>query len=335
LQNERVQPSAFEILREAGEGNHQLSIIAAMPPASETMTLTALPRFSFTRTVLSHGWYALPPFSYNKERRELHRVLRLNDGTISRCILSGNDHKIMVLSESARPLTTQQRKELVSQLRTCLRLDEDFTEFHSEARRHPEFRWVSRSGAGRLLRSPTVFEDTVKMMCTTNCTWALTTLMVTNLVEAYGEKADGDAFAFPLPERIAGSSERVLRKSIKAGYRSPFLLELAEKTASGQINPEEWRTSSTTTEKLFEKMCRIKGIGPYAAGNILKLVGRYDYLGLDSWVRAKYAELHHKGRHVKDSTIERHYAPYGKWRGLFFWLEMTRSWHNDHAADLP
>jgi hypothetical protein len=32
---------------------------------------------------------------------------------------------------------------------------------------------------------------------------------------------------------------------------------------------------------------------------------------------------------VKDSTIERHYAPYGKWRGLFFWLEMTRYWHDE------
>jgi hypothetical protein len=61
----------------------------------------------------------------------------------------------------------------------------------------------------------------------------------------------------------------------------------------------------------------------------MRLVGRYDYLGLDSWVRSKYYELHHNGRKVKDSTIERHYVQYGKWRGLFFWLEMTRYWHDD------
>jgi len=31
---------------------------------------------------------------------------------------------------------------------------------------------------------------------------------------------------------------------------------------------------------------------PYAAGNLLKLIGRYDYLGLDSWVRAQWTRLH-------------------------------------------
>jgi hypothetical protein len=41
-------------------------------------------------------------------------------------------------------------------------------------------------------------------------------------------------------------------------------------------------------------------------------------------VRQRYAELHARGRKVKDATIERAYARFGRWRGLFFWLEMTR-----------
>jgi 3-methyladenine DNA glycosylase/8-oxoguanine DNA glycosylase len=75
-------------------------------------------------------------------------------------------------------------------------------------------------------------------------------------------------------------------------------------------------------------MLEVRGIGPYAAGNIMKLVGRYDYLGLDSWVRQQFFKLHKNGREVQDSTIEKHYAQYGKWRGLFFWFEMTRYWHD-------
>jgi len=38
-----------------------------------------------------------------------------------------------------------------------------------------------------------------------------------------------------------------------------------------------------TTEALFQELRSIKGVGAYSAGNILKLLGRYDYLGLDSW----------------------------------------------------
>ncbi len=95
------------------------------------------------------------------------------------------------------------------------------------------------------------------------------------------------------------------------------------------MDVEGWRSSTLTTDLLFEQVKTVKGMGDYAAGNILKLVGRYDYLGLDSWVRGKFYELHSRGRSVKDSTIEKHYASLGKWRGLFFWLEMTRYWY-DH-----
>jgi N-glycosylase/DNA lyase len=180
-----------------------------------------------------------------------------------------------------------------------------------------------------MLRSPTVFEDAVKMICTTNCTWALTTVMITSLVQLLGRKFNDYLRAFPEPAAIAGMSEKVLRNEIKAGYRTPYLLQLADNVASGKLNLEEWRASRATTQELYQQMCTVKGIGPYAAGNLLKLVGRYDQLGLDSWSRSKYFELHHDGRRVKDSTIERRYKKYGNWRGLFFWLEMTRYWHDE------
>ena len=293
------------------------------------LTLRTPASFNFTRTAFSHGWYGLLPFSAERETKQLSRVLQLKDKTTILCWLKGRDHSIDIRLLSKSKLDAQHIGELKAQLRTCLRLDENFEEFHAEARRYPRFRWIAKAGAGRMLRSPCVFEDVIKMICTTNCTWALTTIMVTNLVEMFGDRFDGSTYAFPSPESIAGSTEHVLRKEVKAGYRSPYLLQVAEGVASAKLNLEEWRTSSSPSPDLFKEMCSVRGIGPYAAGNVMKLIGRYDYLGLDSWVRAKYYELYHNNRRVKDSTIERHYEQYGKWRGLFFWLEMTRHWH-DH-----
>jgi hypothetical protein len=48
-------------------------------------------------------------------------------------------------------------------------------------------------------------------------------------------------------------------------------------------------------------------VGPYAAGNLLKLLGHYDYLAIDSWCRMKFFELHKGGRKVLDKTIEKFY----------------------------
>jgi hypothetical protein len=72
----------------------------------------------------------------------------------------------------------------------------------------------------------------------------------------------------------------------------------------------------------------VKGVGPYAAGNILKLLGHYDRLGIDSWCRKQFFEIHRNGRKTTDRVIERHYQPYGKWRGLFFWLDLTKPWYD-------
>jgi N-glycosylase/DNA lyase len=173
-----------------------------------------------------------------------------------------------------------------------------------------------------------VFEDLVKMLCTTNCTWALTTIMVSNLVDAFGCSCEGGT-AFPSAGDIAATTEARLRREIKAGYRAPFLLRLAEDVAAGRLNVEAWRESAQSTAALFREITAVKGAGPYAAGNLLKLLGRYEHLGLDSWVRARFADLYYSGRRVSDRTIERRYAHFGEWRGLVFWLEMTRSWHEE------
>lgn len=285
--------------------------------------------FGFWPTVRSHGWCSLAPFRVDVPGQTLGRIVRLADGTTIRVQVTGSRGVLHVRMESRTRITRQMRTGVLRQIQSCLRLEENFAAFHSEARRLPRFRWIAGSGAGRMLRAPTAFEDTVKMICTTNCTWALTTIMTSNLVAALGGHTEGIGTAFPAPEAIAGSSEKFLRAEIKTGYRAPYILRFAELVASGRLDPEAWRTSAAPTDELFATLRTVKGVGPYAAGNILKLIGRYDYLSLDSWVRERYARLYHKGRRVKDATIERHYAPLGPWRGLFFWLEMTRGWDGE------
>jgi N-glycosylase/DNA lyase len=266
----------------------------------------------------------------DKEHLALNRILTLSDSSLVYCQISDQkDLKLDIKVHSYSSITTARRSEVMRQIASCLRLTEDFSDFYRETRHHPEHRWIARAKAGRMLRSPSVFEDVVKMVCTTNCSWALTEIMVNNLVDKFGKAFDDSKKSFPSPEALAGTSEAFLRKNIKAGYRSPFLLEFAEKVASGKLDVECWRSSDLTTEALFKELRSIKGVGVYSAGNILKLLGRYDYLGLDSWSRAKYYEVYHQGRTVSDRTIERRYSQFGKWRGLFFWLEMTKYWY-DH-----
>jgi N-glycosylase/DNA lyase len=285
--------------------------------------------FNFWRTVYSHGWCSLPPFDVVKETSRLKRVLELSRGKIVlAAIRQPTKGRLLIEVENQTSLSSVERNDILKQVKSCLRLNEDFSSFYKEAKKLPSFRWAAKVGAGRLLRAPSVFEDVVKMMCTTNCSWALTEVMVENLCKKLGFKIQDSGFTFPKPEAIADCTERFLRKEIRAGYRAPYLLELSTRIVKGELELESWRQSDLPTDELFEQVRSVKGIGPYAAGNILKLLGRYDYLGIDSWCRKKFFEIHKNGRTTSDNVIEKFYKPFGKWKGLFFWLDVTKHWYD-------
>src|SRR4029077_16196189 len=132
--------------------------------------------------------------------------------------------------------------------------------------------------------------------------------------------------AFPSAEVMASQNEEFYRTEVRAGYRSAYLLESAMRVASGELEVDQWLHSSLPTAELRKEIKRVKGVGDYAAENLLKLIGRYDGLALDSWLRAKFADAHNKGRKATDKKIERHYARFKEWRGLAMWCDMTRDW---------
>lgn len=150
--------------------------------------------------------------------------------------------------------------------------------------------------------------------------------MVSRLVEALGEPA-GKSKTFPTAQAMASRPESFYRNVIRAGYRSPYLVELARSTASGTLDLERLRNGTLTSEGKQELLLSVKGVGPYAADNLLRLHGVYDRFAHDSWITKVYADAYHKGRRVKEATIERRYREFEPFQGLMYWLDMTRPWY--------
>jgi 3-methyladenine DNA glycosylase/8-oxoguanine DNA glycosylase len=180
-----------------------------------------------------------------------------------------------------------------------------------------------------------VFEDAVKTLLTTNCTWALTRIMAANLVARLGAPAPLGERAFPTPEAMAAEGERFYRETIRSGYRAPFLAALAREAASGALDVEGLRDPALPTDELARRIRALAGFGPYATEHLLRLLGRYDHLALDSWTRAKVSRLRGKRRVPADATIARWYAPFGRYAGLAMWLEVTADWHGDASPAWP
>jgi N-glycosylase/DNA lyase len=122
----------------------------------------------------------------------------------------------------------------------------------------------------------------------------------------------------------------------RAGYRGPYLREIAARVAGGELDLEALlaaRRDELPDEEVEATLLALPGVGPYAAAHIMLLLGRHSRLVLDSWTRPKYARLmgKPKGRLVADSTIQRRFRRYGDHAGLAFWLVLTRDWVDDGA----
>ncbi len=290
------------------------------------ITIKTPPNFNFHRTVLSHGWCALLPFELDKEKWKLVRVL--DRGQTKPITIEITATRTGLTINTSRTVGKRAAESIVRDVRHMFRLDDDLTQFYAAMAADSDFAWITDQGAGRLLRSPTVFEDLVKMICTTNCSWALTEKMVTALVNELGEESDDGRKSFPTAETMAKQTAAFYRDKVRAGYRAPYFSELAQRVASGELDVEGWLKLDLPHDSFMKEMKRVKGVGNYAAENLLKLVGRYDGLALDSWTRAQFAQLRNHGRAASDKKILRFYARFNSWRGLALWCDMTRHWLN-------
>jgi 3-methyladenine DNA glycosylase/8-oxoguanine DNA glycosylase len=287
------------------------------------------------RTISSHGVADLPPNRIDEDARTLEVTLRIPGGRPRTAGVTRGSPGTAVITVLGKLPSETLADELLARVAHVLRLDEDLSDFYERVRDDPDLSWAA-AGAGRMMRSATVFEDVVKTIATTNCAWSATVRMVGALVEHLGEPAAGAepegpfGRAFPTPEAMAAASEDFYKDVVRAGYRGPYFRSLAESVAVGELDLEELDRASPdeiSDEEVAARLLALPGVGPYAAAHIMMLIGRYTPLVLDSWTRPKYARVN--GRKASDKTIERRFRRYGPYAGLAFWLYLTRDWVDD------
>ncbi|CAN5799432.1 hypothetical protein BH20GEM1_BH20GEM1_23080 [soil metagenome] len=290
--------------------------------------------FDFPGTVYSHGWCRLAPNRTGPGEETLERPWRVASGSAwirlrqpsGRC--GALEMEVVAGRGSRSGLPPGAWAGITRDVRHMLRLDEDLSVFHERCRAAgPPFDVAAERGFGRLLRSPTLFEDVVKVLATTNTTWAGTIAMVGKLVNL----AD-DGGLFPDPERVAEIGTGKLREAGRWGYRAAFLYGLARSVASGELDLESWERWEGSTAELEQEIRRVPGLGPYAAAQVLTLLGRYDRIGVDTVFRefVRRAHFPRARKPVTDRRMLVVYDRWGEWKMLAYWFEL---WSDYVGAD--
>jgi 3-methyladenine DNA glycosylase/8-oxoguanine DNA glycosylase len=284
--------------------------------------------FDFHSVIHSHGWSVLLPNYFDQERNVLSRVEELSSGKVVKLNISDGQQTdrecVKTQIRHKGRLSKKDLNEIEELIRHMLRLDEDMSEFYELCRQRGK-PWIDMiDGKGRLLRSPGLFEDMVKVICTTNIQWGGTRRMVRELVEMYGAPFPWDAElkTFPTPKRIAGQSFEEFQSSLRLGYRAAYIYDLAVDMNQNSADYRSLLDNSLTTTEVKKRLLSIKGIGNYAAASVLMLLGRYDDVPVDSVFRQFMQEKYFAEKEFDEKQALAIYDDWGKWKYLAYWTEM-------------
>ncbi len=284
------------------------------------LTLSARPPFNFLSVVNSHGWVQLAPFRFDEASRILFYTDHLANGRVIEYQIGENTQGVKV--QVTGKLSKAEQVEVAEKVTWMFGLDMNFSAFYAASRGEPKLVQTRKLARGRMLRSPTLFEDVVKTILTTNTLWGATKRMNLNLIKQYGPSLPGETEqrAFPGPASIAGSSPEVLREAVRVGYRAPAIHDLAVQVASGEFDLESLKTSTLPTPELRKELMKIKGVGPYAAANLLLILGRSDFIPIDSWALKLVSYEWYEGEPVTPAQVEAAFEKWGDFKGLAFWF---------------
>jgi len=280
--------------------------------------LPARKPFNFLAVVNSHGWYQLAPFAFDESSNTLSYVLQLSNARVLDLKLRAEKDGVNITTDR---LTKAEHKEVMDKVTWMFGLDLDFSDFYTAARLEPKLAHAKKQTLGRILRSPTLFEDVIKTIFTTNTLWAATRNMTRKLVDEFGAASvNGETKAFPIPKAIAVSNPDFIKEKIRVGYRAPAIHDLAVRVASGEYDLEALKTSSLPTLELRKELMTIKGVGPYAAANLLMILGRHDFIPVDSIALTVVSHEWYKGKPITAREVEKRFEKWGAYKGLAFWF---------------
>jgi len=263
-----------------------------------------------------HVWKNLTPFYWDYNDNSLTFALLISGSSVDISAIQ-NSNVVETKVTSKTSLNTKTLDQIRGCLRRSLGLHIDTSELlHIAKKMGSDYAELVKKGAGRLLRSPTLWEDAAKTLFTTNCSWALTKKMCESICsKAFAPPSPSGSYPFPQPHPISKIKSEKLKTLMPVGYRAEYLKLLAERFS---IDPdlEEIQNDSYSHQEAKKIVGEFKGFGAYASTHLLVLSGYYNEIPIDTVV-ATYLKRIHRVRKPQ-SFIKRHYRKWGDyvWWGL-------------------
>lgn len=255
--------------------------------------------FDLSYTVMSHGWFKLPPFHWRRSTQSLLWRARVANETIEIEVNQPDSTSLLIRIDGSQSAATLEAVKHV--VERVLMLDvQPLLALPIARSLDTSIANLLDQGAGRFLRGSSAFEDAIKTVLTINTSWKNTVSMVERILKNFS----GDG-TFPSPQRIASLSPEDLTSNCGVGYRVKTILTIANIAAEKSLE-----TLS------FNELVSIRGIGPYAAHHISVLQGEFSNIPIDSEVLKYCRSQSFFSEDASPNAIREYYSSWGEFAFL-------------------
>ena len=232
-------------------------------------TLTPTPPYSFDLTA---GYLAYFQGHYGADRLEdgvLSRLLDI-DGKLAllRASSSGTvDEPLLELNVEGDGLGEAAVAEARRQAEWMLGIDQELSAFYGLARDDEQMWAVVKLMRGlHIPRTATTYEALILAILGQQISTHIARMLRTLLIETFGRSIECGGptyYAFPRPEVVAAAGIDGLRRIKFSGRKSEYIVDIASKVASGELELEGLR--GRPAEEVVERLTALRGIGPWTA----------------------------------------------------------------------
>lgn len=202
-------------------------------------------------------------------------------------------------------------------LRDYLRVDENYSEIISAISFDPYVKKSVDNQNGYRILNQDPFEMLISFIDSANNSIHNIKMQIGKLSQMFGSEIASDFYSFPEPERIAGLSEKEIKKA-GVGFRGKYMIEASKRVLE---NPDLLNDIGVVdSSDARERLTGIPGVGDKISDCILLFgYNRIDRVPIDVWTRRIFTNLYGKDEKAKYEDLQNFaYEKFGQYAGYAF-----------------
>ncbi len=169
-------------------------------------------------------------------------------------------------------LSEENLNHILNKIRWMLGLDEDLRGFYAYVAEHDPIlsRFIKRLRGLRAPATPTVFEAVIHALVEQQISFNFAGKIKSRLVQKFGETMEVGGktyYAFPKPENLSRTTPQELRTLQLSRRKGEYIIGVASKAASGEIDFEALKFQSNQT--VVEEISKLRGLGKWTAEMVM------------------------------------------------------------------